>query len=211
MGLAKKTKPGWDETSETKQTEGSDRPCAILPHLVALQQKRGDLKGCRLSRNKAWSVAKRQSRKPRGGAEQTREEIQHLVWTRSMPCFSNTRFYGLVFSSAAALVLKLQFYLAWRPLGCEFPWGCASGAEAGRGLEPRGPQAWGRKGKKQGLIINVGVRPVESSGHIKQEERGRRLFQHVKSVKEDLMFNERFNLSFLLKSELWGRQKSPRM
>lgn len=68
---------------------------------------RVDLKGCRISSNKAWSVAKSQSHKLRERAKQTREEIQHLVWTKSMPCFSNTRFYGLVFSPAAALVLKL--------------------------------------------------------------------------------------------------------
>jgi hypothetical protein len=66
-----------------------------------------DVEGCRLSRNKAWSVAKSPSHRLRDRAKQTREEIQHLVWTKSMPCFSNTRFYGLVFSSAAALVLKL--------------------------------------------------------------------------------------------------------
>lgn len=34
-------------------------------------------------------------------------EVRHLVWTKSMPCFSNTRFYGLVFSSVVARVLKL--------------------------------------------------------------------------------------------------------
>lgn len=92
--------------SETKQTGGSDRPCAILLGLVALQ-KRVDLKGCRLFRNKAWSVAKSQSYRLRESAQQTREEVQHLVWTESMPCFSNTRFYGLIFSSVATLVLKL--------------------------------------------------------------------------------------------------------
>lgn len=92
--------------SETKQTGGSDRPCAILPCLVALQ-KRADLKVCRLFRNKAWSVAKSQSHRLSERAQQTREEVRHLVWTESMPCFSNTRFKGLVFSSVAALVLKL--------------------------------------------------------------------------------------------------------
>lgn len=93
--------------SETKQTGGSDRTCAILPRLGALQQKRVDLKGGRLFRNKARGVAKSQSHELRERAKQPRGEVRHLVWTKSMPCFSNTRFYGLVFSSVVARVLKL--------------------------------------------------------------------------------------------------------
>lgn len=77
-----------------------------------------------------------------------------------------------------------------------------SGAEAGEELEHEGPQAWGPRGMKQGLILNVGVRPVEFFSHINQEERGRGTFQHVRWVKEDLMCNEKLNTRFLLKFEL---------
>lgn len=58
--------------SETKQTGGSDRTCAILPNLGALQQKRVDLKGGRLFRNKARGVAKSQSHELRQRAKQAR-------------------------------------------------------------------------------------------------------------------------------------------
>lgn len=51
-----------------------------------------------------------------------------------------------------------------------------SGAEAGEELEHKGPQAWGRRGMKQGLIINVGVRAVEFFSHTNQEECGGEYF-----------------------------------
>lgn len=82
-------------------------PATFHSSPVVLSQKRVVPKDFRLSRNKAWNLAKNQSHKLRETAKQTREEIQHLVWTKSMPCFSSTSFYGLVFSSLAALVLKL--------------------------------------------------------------------------------------------------------
>lgn len=82
--------------SETKQTGGSDRPCAILPCLVALQ-KRVDLKGCRLFRNKAWSVAKSQSHRLSERAQQTRRKYD--TWFGQNPChvFQTQGFMGSYF------------------------------------------------------------------------------------------------------------------
>lgn len=147
---------------ETKQTGG------VTGH-VALQQKRADLKGCRLFRNKAWSVAKSQSQSHSLGRELSRLERKYSNWFGQNPCH--------VFQTQGFMT---SYFLLWLPWcwnyssaqpdflqAVNFHEGVWVGPRMGKNFSA---EAWGRRDKKQGLIIKGWGK---TSGVIQSWEPGR--------------------------------------